>query len=98
MVQLSTDELVKSALEATGGRLRRQHELVVEFSISALKAQRFEKVLSDACAIVARGVTVGPQVAHLLRQIEDQWVAEGFPDNERIAQLLDAAIADRAPD
>ena len=45
-------------------------------------------------AIVARGVTVGPQVAHLLRAVENQWVAEGFPDEARVEQLLDKAVAD----
>ena len=43
-------------------------------------------------AIVARGITAGPMVAQLLRQIEDQWVAEGFPDDTRVTQLLDAAV------
>jgi poly(A) polymerase len=39
-------------------------------------------------AIVARGVTAGPQVARLLRQIEARWVAEGFPDAARVNQML----------
>jgi poly(A) polymerase len=29
--------------------------------------------------IVAQGVTAGPDVARLLRAVEDRWVAEGFP-------------------
>ena len=48
-------------------------------------------------AIVARGISMGPLVAQLLRQIEDQWVGEGFPDEKRIAQLLDAAVAQHKP-
>jgi poly(A) polymerase len=48
--------------------------------------------------IVKRGITVGPQVAQLLHQIEDQWVAEGFPEQPRITQLLDAAVAGHTPD
>lgn len=42
--------------------------------------------------IVARGVAVGPQVANLLKEVEARWVAEDFPDEARIAQLLDAAL------
>ncbi len=38
--------------------------------------------------IVARGVTVGPEVARLLRAVEDRWVEENFPDKERIGVLL----------
>ncbi|KUR78467.1 CCA tRNA nucleotidyltransferase [Novosphingobium sp. Fuku2-ISO-50] len=44
-------------------------------------------------AIVARGVSAGPAVARTLRKVEDQWIAEGFPDDARIAQLLDTALS-----
>jgi poly(A) polymerase len=46
--------------------------------------------------IVARGVGAGPDVARLLRQVEDRWIAEGFPDEGRVATLLDAELAGRA--
>jgi poly(A) polymerase len=49
-------------------------------------------------AIVARGITAGPAVARILQRVEAQWVAEGFPDSARIAALLDAALAEAAPD
>ncbi len=39
-------------------------------------------------AIVARGVTAGPDVARLLQTIEARWVAEGFPDADRVNQML----------
>ena len=35
----------------------------------------------------------GPDVARILRAIEDRWVAEGFPDAERVYQLLDEQLA-----
>jgi hypothetical protein len=31
-------------------------------------------------ALVERGISKGPEVARLLRQVETQWIAEGFPD------------------
>lgn len=40
-------------------------------------------------ALVARGVEKGPDVARLLRQIEDAWIAEGFPTGERVEQIAD---------
>lgn len=43
-------------------------------------------------AIVARGVSVGPEVARMLLRIEDRWIAEGFPDDERIAIMLDEEL------
>jgi poly(A) polymerase len=48
-------------------------------------------------AIVARGLD-GPAVARTLRAVEERWIAEGFPDQTRIGQLLDAVIADQTPD
>lgn len=39
-------------------------------------------------AIVARGITAGPEVAKLLRTIEARWVAEGFPAADRVNQML----------
>lgn len=39
-------------------------------------------------AIVARGITAGPEVARLLHTIEGRWVAEGFPGRDRVNQML----------
>ncbi len=44
-------------------------------------------------ALVEAGVRKGPDVARLLRQIEDQWIAENFPDATRVAQLAAEAVA-----
>jgi poly(A) polymerase len=43
--------------------------------------------------IVARGISAGPEVARILREIEDRWVAEGFPDASRVARMLDERLA-----
>jgi poly(A) polymerase len=43
--------------------------------------------------IVARGVKAGPEVARLLHMIEDQWIAEGFPDSARVERIADEAVA-----
>ena len=44
-------------------------------------------------AIVARGIKAGPDVARLMRRIEDRWIAEGFPDAARVDQIADEAVA-----
>ena len=45
-------------------------------------------------AIVARGVARGPEVARLLRLVEEQWIAEHFPAPARVEQLADKAVQD----
>lgn len=43
--------------------------------------------------IVARGVGAGPEVARVLRRVEDRWIDEGFPDRARVGILLDEELA-----
>lgn len=42
--------------------------------------------------LVARGLHKGPDVARTLRSIEDQWIAEDFPGDDRLAAITDAAL------
>lgn len=42
--------------------------------------------------IVARGVGAGPEVARVLRAVEDRWIEERFPDAARVGALLDAEL------
>ncbi|RZM33607.1 MAG: CCA tRNA nucleotidyltransferase, partial [Sphingomonas sp.] len=44
-------------------------------------------------ALVERGLRKGPDVAAMLRRVETQWIAEGFPDAERVAIIADAMVA-----
>ncbi|WP_294322776.1 CCA tRNA nucleotidyltransferase [uncultured Sphingomonas sp.] len=44
-------------------------------------------------ALVERGLARGPDVARALRQVEDRWIAEGFPDAERTAAIADDVVA-----
>ncbi|MDR6787642.1 poly(A) polymerase [Sphingomonas sp. BE138] len=44
-------------------------------------------------ALVARGLEKGPDVARTLRRVEDRWIAEGFPDASRVAELADDEAA-----
>ena len=45
-------------------------------------------------AIVARGVAAGPEVARILQAVEARWIAEDFPDEARVAQLLDQQLVE----
>jgi poly(A) polymerase len=44
-------------------------------------------------AIVARGITAGPSVARILQAVEARWIAEGFPDSQRVDALLAEELA-----
>ncbi|MBS0475029.1 MAG: CCA tRNA nucleotidyltransferase [Proteobacteria bacterium] len=44
-------------------------------------------------AIVARGIKAGPAVARTLQAVEARWIAEGFPDETRVGELLDVELA-----
>lgn len=44
-------------------------------------------------AIVARGVDKGPDVARLLKLVEDRWIEEDFPDATRAGEIADEAVA-----
>jgi poly(A) polymerase len=43
--------------------------------------------------LIKRGLEPGPMVARTLKQIEERWVAEGFPHDERLEQLVQKALA-----
>lgn len=43
-------------------------------------------------ALVERGLGRGPDVARTLRAIEDQWVTEDFPNDDRLAEIVDRAV------
>ena len=45
-------------------------------------------------AIVARGVAAGPEVARILKAVESAWIAEGFPDDDRVAVLLEQRLTE----
>jgi poly(A) polymerase len=46
--------------------------------------------------IVAAGVTAGPDVARLLRQIEERWIGEDFPDELRAREIMAEELKRRA--
>jgi poly(A) polymerase len=44
-------------------------------------------------ALVARGLAKGPDVARALRAVENRWIAELFPDADRVAAIADDEVA-----
>lgn len=73
MQQLPVDETIRAALKKTHVRLQRQHELVVEFGVMALKATDLDLLLTHACEVVAEGMST--RFAKVLQPAEE---GEGF--------------------
>jgi poly(A) polymerase len=44
--------------------------------------------------IIEHGIAAGPQVARILRDVEDSWIAEAFPDRGRVLALLKQRLAE----
>ena len=42
--------------------------------------------------IVSRGVAAGPEVARILRAVENRWIEEGFPARNRVEAMLDEEL------
>ncbi len=43
--------------------------------------------------LIARGLDPGPAVAATLQEIERQWVASGFPEGDRLEEIISKALA-----
>jgi poly(A) polymerase len=61
--------------------------------IEEIKSWEAPRLPLSGGALVARGLAKGPDVARALRAVEDRWIAEGFPGEERAAALADEVVA-----
>ncbi|WP_420142581.1 CCA tRNA nucleotidyltransferase [Sphingomonas sp.] len=46
-------------------------------------------------ALISLGLRAGPSVAATLREVEARWIAEGFPDHQRVLEIARAAVDQR---
>ncbi|MBO9623552.1 MAG: CCA tRNA nucleotidyltransferase [Sphingomonas sp.] len=65
----------------------------VEAAVAELTGWRPPALPLSGGALVARGLSKGPEVARALRQVEDRWLAEGFPDAARAEAIADEVVA-----
>ncbi len=61
-------------------------------AVQALAGWQIPELPLKGGDIVARGISAGPEVARLLKAVEAEWVAEGFPGAARVAELVDQKI------
>lgn len=64
-----------------------------ETALASLDGWAVPRLPLSGGALVARGLSKGPEVARALREVERQWIAEGFPGAERVEALADAVVA-----
>lgn len=69
MPDMPPEETVRSALQVSHDRLRKQHELVVKFGLMSLKTSDLDALLTEACATTASGMNI--RYAKILK-----WVAQ----------------------
>ncbi|MBN8814463.1 MAG: CCA tRNA nucleotidyltransferase [Sphingomonas sp.] len=62
-------------------------------SLEALRGWTPPRLLISGGQLVAKGLTAGPDVARTLHRIEERWIAEGFPDIDRVAVIADEEVA-----
>jgi len=43
--------------------------------------------------LIARGLTAGPDIAKALKIVEDQWIAEGFPGQARVDEIVSQTVS-----
>jgi len=67
--------------------------LLTGHDVASLEGWEIPRLPLKGGDIVSRGVSAGPEVARILREVEARWVAEGFPPEARIRELLDHALA-----
>ena len=67
-------------------------QLLTGGDIAPLAGWRVPEFPLKGGEIVARGVAAGPEVARILKAVEQRWVEEGFPPRERVEALLAAEL------
>jgi poly(A) polymerase len=72
-----------------GVEAARDHLLLAGEDVNALQDWMPPALPISGGAIVARGIKAGPEVARILKAVEQQWVDEGFPDQTRVNAIVD---------
>ena len=61
-------------------------------SVAPLKDWEIPTFPINGGDVVARGVTVGPEVSRILKSLEDRWISDGFPGFGRTSELLEEIL------
>ncbi|OAN60207.1 CCA tRNA nucleotidyltransferase [Sphingomonas sp. TDK1] len=72
-------------------------DVALERSWQRLAGWEIPRLPLTGGALVERGLAKGPDVARALRAVEDQWIAEGFPEPARVETIADTVVAQLRP-
>lgn len=67
--------------------------LIAGIDTSPIKDWEIPELPLKGGEVVARGITAGPQVASILQAVEARWIAEGFPERDRVEAILTEELA-----
>ena len=76
----------------TGIDCARDRLLIAGASVAPLQGWDVPRLPIKGGDVVAAGITAGPLIAQTLRNVESQWIDEGFPDSARVAEILAAHV------
>ncbi len=94
-VRAGPDENVRALAYQVGMEAATDRLLIAGGDLAPLAGWEVPPFPLKGGAIVARGISAGPEVARILRAVESRWVEEGFPA-ERIAEILDDVLGTAA--
>ncbi|TCP36800.1 CCA tRNA nucleotidyltransferase [Sphingomonas sp. BK235] len=87
------DEGARALAYRVGATIALDRLLLAGADAAALRGWSSPALPIGGGALVARGLTRGPEVARVLRRVEDRWIAEGFPDAARAEAIADEEVA-----
>ncbi len=67
--------------------------LIAGADTSALEGWDIPQLPLKGGEVVARGITVGPEVTRILQAVEARWIEEQFPERARVEQILADELA-----
>jgi poly(A) polymerase len=94
-VRAKPDEDARALAYQVGREAATDRLLIAGGDLAPLMGWEVPRFPLKGGAIVALGVSAGPDVARILRAVENRWVAEGFPNEARVDALLDEELQGR---
>ncbi|MDN3645940.1 CCA tRNA nucleotidyltransferase [Pontixanthobacter aestiaquae] len=94
--RLPQDQYASRALAYRNGRdCAVDRVLLAGGSLSKLAGWDIPELPLKGGEIVAKGVEAGPEIARIMKAVEDRWINEQFPDRSRVMAMLEEELAGR---
>ncbi|WEK43719.1 MAG: CCA tRNA nucleotidyltransferase [Candidatus Sphingomonas colombiensis] len=90
------DEGARALAYRVGPAIATDRLLLAGESVAPLRDWAPPRLPISGGEFVARGVAKGPEVAELLRQVESEWIAHGFPGADETIAIADQLLRSRS--